>query len=141
MVVNVVPELRYTSNSVSIAHSSPMVWKLTDYMLNDDLDGPQRHITAWHLIRRTSTPLVRWHGLQEVFNGWEQLHRVEDVLLEVLWNIASELPYTLEHELRDPGLLRVGTRPVGGEWLDNTEKQSKESTGRHISVSISGSNP
>lgn len=50
--------------------------ELTDYMLYDDLDGPQRHVTAWHLIRRTSTPLIWWHGLQEVLNGWEQLHRI-----------------------------------------------------------------
>lgn len=95
---------------------------LTNYMLNDDLDGPQGHVTTWHLVCCTSTPLIWWHGLQEVLDGWEQLHRIKDMLLQVLGDIASELPYTLEHELRNLGLLRVGTCPVGREWLDNAEK-------------------
>ena len=94
-------------------------------MLNDNFDRPQWHIAAGDLVGRTSTPLVWWHRLQEVLYRWEQLHGIENVFLEILWNISSELPNALENQFRDLGLLRIWARAIRREWFDNPKKQGE----------------
>ena len=64
-------------------------------MLDDDFNGPQRHVSARNLIGRTCTPLVRRDRLEEVLDGREQLYRIQGLLLEILGNISGQFPDAL----------------------------------------------
>ena len=90
---------------------------LTDNVLDDDLDCPEGHVTARHLVRRPCPPFIRRYRLQEVLNGGEQLDRVKRCLLQVQGNIPGQLPHTLQDKLCDLGLLRIWRSLITGERL------------------------
>jgi hypothetical protein len=53
---------------------------LTDYVLDNDFDGPQWHVTARNFICCPRSPLVRGYQLQKMFDSREQLHSIQFVV-------------------------------------------------------------
>lgn len=57
------------------------------------------------------------HLAAQTLNGQEQLHRTEGMLLKALEDNVSELPYTLEHELRNLTSCQSGFVPLAKNGL------------------------
>ena len=53
--------------------------------------------------------------MQEVLDGREQLHRVEEVLLQILRDTPREFPDALQDKFGDFGFLGVGSGAICGE--------------------------
>ena len=95
-------------------------------MLNDDLDRPQRHVPARYLVRCTGPPLVGGYRLKEMLHSWEELDWVEEVVCQILRNVASQLPNALEHQLRHFCLLGIGQSAFRGERLDDLQEECEK---------------
>ena len=106
---------------------------LTNNVLNDDFDRPQRHVATGDFIGGTRSPVVWRHGLQEMLDCREQLDRIEFLLREVLWDTTSQLPDTLEDKLGNLSFFPVCRRSIVSERFYYLEQQGEQSAvWRHI---------
>lgn len=102
---------------------------LTDDMLDDDLDGPERHIPQRDLRVGPPPPFDRRELLQEPFNGLEERDGVEQVLAKILLHAARPLTDALEDELCVLGRAggRLGRRVEGDrDVLEEAEERTEE---------------
>lgn len=77
------------------------MWQ-TNYMLNDDFNGPQRHVPTRDLICRSGSPFVGRNRLQKMFHGRKEFHWIQLLFLEILRDIPRKFPNAFQNELSDP---------------------------------------
>ena len=67
-----------------------------------------------------------------MLHGWEQLNRVENLLLEILRDASCQLPDTFEDEFSNFELLGVRSGSIAGERFNNLKQKIKKCPGAKV---------
>lgn len=100
----------------------------TNQMLNNDFDGPQRHVSTGDLIGRSCPPFVGRNRLQKMFYCRQELHRIQLLFLEILRDIPRKLPHAFQNKFSNPRVFRLGWRAGARERLDDLQEEGKQRT-------------
>ena len=113
---------------MSFIHACQLKDERTDDMLDDNLHGPERHVTTRYPVGGTGTPLIWRHSLKEMLDCWKQLYWVKFQICQVLRNIPGQFPYALQNEFGHLSFLGVHYRAVRWERSNNLKEKSEQAT-------------
>jgi hypothetical protein len=77
---------------------------LTDSMLDEHFDGPQRHVTQGYLFRGSDPPLLRSDDLEELFDNRKDIFFGDDALSQVVFSRSRTFPDAFQDQLGVLGL-------------------------------------
>jgi hypothetical protein len=109
---------------------------LGDDVLDDDLDGSERHVAERDARLRPPAPLGRRQRLEKVFDDAEEGDRVEEAVAEVVLDAAGALPDALEDELGVLGLARGRERALVDKADRHPLQEDKERSAKGSTASV-----
>jgi hypothetical protein len=113
---------------MSSNHACQIKDELTNDVLDDNLHGPERHVTTRYAVGSAGSPLIWRHSLKEMLNCRKQLYWVKFQICQVLRNIPGQFPYALKNEFSHLGFLGVRYRAIRREGSDNLKEESEQAT-------------